>query len=59
MLLDSEYQYTEKGIWHTGRSTCYLDAAAKLIQWFKQNKLGGDDFDEVDVIEDLNYVPAI
>jgi hypothetical protein len=36
-----------------------LDAAAKLIQWFEQNELEGDDFDEVDVIEDPNYVPAI
>ena len=39
---------------------CHLDAAAKLILWFEQNELGGDDFDELDdVIEDLNYVPAI
>jgi len=59
MLLDREHQYTEKSIWHTGRSACYLDAAAKLIQWFEQNELEGDDFDEVDVIEDPNYVPAI
>jgi len=59
MLLDREHQYTEKGIWHTRRSACYLDAAAKLIQWFEQNELEGDDFDEVDVIEDPNYVPAI
>jgi hypothetical protein len=37
-----------------------LDAAVKFIPWFKQNELGGDDFDEVeDVIGDLTYVPII
>ena len=42
----------------TVRSACRLDAAAKFISWFKHNELGGDDFDEVDVIGDPHYVPT-
>jgi len=37
-----------------------LDAAAKFISWFEQNKLRGDDFDKVDdVTGDPTYVPTI
>ena len=44
---------------HQKKPSC-LDNAAKFVPWFEQNKLGGDDFDEVDdIIRDLNYIPAI
>ena len=60
MLFERERQYTEKDIRCTGRSAGHLDTAAKFIPWFKENELGGDDFDEVDdVIGDLTYVPKI
>jgi hypothetical protein len=60
MLLEMECQYTKKDIRYTGRSACHLDAIAKFISWFEQNKLGGDDFDEIDdIIGDPTYVPII
>jgi len=60
IMFERERRYTEKDIWRTGRSTGRLDTGAKFISWFEYNKLGGDDFDEVDdVIGDPTYVHAI
>ena len=47
------------GIRRIGRSTRYLDLAAKFIPWFDMYELGGHEDDDVDdIIGDIDYVPT-